>query len=216
MYADRDIQSYEQIKNYPFANIISRAEEYVTQGQDRWVRKKLQYTIDVFIRNSNSTNADIEAVTADLEKRLYNNYSLVNQYGYRTCTECYINSLTPFNLETTKPAGGLQMILNVYYRQDLEDPNQPQAAEELVYKSGQVNTIGFTGSPQRAAVSFVTPFSDVNYAVDLTPLVGGVLSGGYAPIVYNKTVSGFNISINANTLTGLTGIMWVATPYSNS
>ena len=54
-----------------------------------------------------------------------NNYKLVNKNGRRTCTELYLTSNQPFIVERTKPYGGIQVNLDVYYRQDLENPALP-------------------------------------------------------------------------------------------
>lgn len=130
--SDRDTMGYESIKNYPFANVIARAEDYVEQGQDRWVKKRLSYTIDVYLREHNKMNADIEDILADIESRLMNNYVLPDSAGNRTCTECYFSFNHPFGLDETVPAGGLQIGLDVYYRQDIDNPSIPSIAVPAV------------------------------------------------------------------------------------
>ena len=125
IYADRDIQSYEQIKNYPFANVIARSEQYITQGTDRWVRKKIGYIVDIFSLNENQMNEETEALVADMEKKFFGNFFLIDANGSRTCTECYILSSVPFYTEATRPKNGVQFVIDVFYRQDLENPNKP-------------------------------------------------------------------------------------------
>jgi hypothetical protein len=144
LYTVRDIQSYEKIQKFPFANVITRDEIYTEQGQDRWVKKTLGYTIDVFVRNVNKINNDIEDILADIEKRIYNNYVLPDYAGNRTCTECYITSNRPFGIESTQPAGGIQIMMDVFYRQDISNPALPSAT---VVTAGGFGAGGFGQNP---------------------------------------------------------------------
>jgi hypothetical protein len=130
LYTDqnRDSFSYEVIKNFPFANVISRNEVVTSQGQDRWVKKTLSYTIDAYLRNVNKINEDIEDILADVEYRMMNNYVLPDVNGNRTCTECYFTFNKPFGIESTQPSGGVQIGMDIFYRQDLENPALPSTS----------------------------------------------------------------------------------------
>ena len=73
-------------------------------------------------------------------------------------------------------------------------------------KSGIVLAASFSGTPLKYTVSFVTPFPDANYAINVL----GVDKRSWTYDPATKTSSGFVINANANG--ALTGeISWTAT-----
>ena len=81
-------------------------------------------------------------------------------------------------------------------------------------KAGEVLAGAFSGDPKVSPVLFNTSFLNSNYSVSLTP-EGSMMMGGYAISIYDKTNTGFSINMNTNTITGLTSVMWVASPFVN-
>lgn len=81
-------------------------------------------------------------------------------------------------------------------------------------KAGEVLAGAFSGDPKISAVLFNTPFMNSNYSVSFTP-EGSMMMGGFAISIYDKTNTGFSINMNTNTITGLTSVMWVASPFVN-
>jgi hypothetical protein len=79
----------------------------------------------------------------------------------------------------------------------------------LKTKSGTVAGASFTGAPRKATVTFTTPYSTTNYSIGIT----GVNNRTYT--YESKTVSGFVINTNANTV--VTGnVDWQTIEYGES
>ncbi len=77
----------------------------------------------------------------------------------------------------------------------------------LEQKSGRVLKASFSGNPKTATVTFSTAMSTADYSVQLTPEG----TGGFSPYVENKTTAGFDINANANNITRLVFMGWLAT-----
>ncbi len=77
----------------------------------------------------------------------------------------------------------------------------------LEQKAGRVLQAAFSGNPKKATVTFSTAMSTANYSVQLTPEG----TGGFSPYTENKTTAGFDINANANNITRLVLMGWLAT-----
>ena len=79
----------------------------------------------------------------------------------------------------------------------------------LPTKAGKVLNASFSGSPKKATVTFITPFANTNYSINVTALVG---SGGatYAPVVESQLAGSFVINVGANNIGNLTAVSWTA------
>jgi len=73
-------------------------------------------------------------------------------------------------------------------------------------KSGIAVTADFSGAPLVATVTFVNPYSDTNYVVQLSTQANS--TNGYFPNIQNITSAGFDINLRVNTSTNLVGIHW--------
>jgi hypothetical protein len=79
----------------------------------------------------------------------------------------------------------------------------------LKTKSGSVASGSFVGTPRTASVTFVTPFSNTNYSIQITG------SDNRTFTYTSKATTGFTINTNANTpLTG--NVDWVAIEHGES
>jgi len=129
VFTDEDILSHEQIIEYPFVNVVSKAESYLNAGDstlhDIRLRKTASYDMDCYIRSIDDPNDSIEKILADIEKRFMLNYNLQDSSGKRTAVECMFTFNEKFGIETNKPLHGISIGLDVFYRQDLNDPTVP-------------------------------------------------------------------------------------------
>lgn len=108
---------------------------------------------------------------------------------------------------------------NIFIGGSLSGPfNPPSSSEEIIsgpagedgedfsptIKAGVIEADDFTGSPRKSTVTFITPFPDDNYVVNVTAVDSR--SWTYE----NKTAAGF--TVNSNASTALTGeVSWTAT-----
>jgi hypothetical protein len=83
------------------------------------------------------------------------------------------------------------------------------ASNVLKTKAGSVTNTTFSGTPLTASVTFVSSFSDTNYAISITG------EDSRAWVVQNKTANGFVINSVSNTaVTGTT--YWTCTAYGEN
>ncbi len=75
-------------------------------------------------------------------------------------------------------------------------------------KSGKKIPGDFAGSPKKATINFVTPYSSVAYAVAFDPVSSsGVI---FTPNAENKTINGFDINLGTGNIADLVEILWQA------
>ncbi len=79
----------------------------------------------------------------------------------------------------------------------------------LQNKAGNVAVGSFAGNPKEATVTFSAAFSNTNYAVVLSHRVQNQAS--YMVSYHTKTVSGFTILVDADNVSDLLAVDWVAT-----
>jgi len=81
-------------------------------------------------------------------------------------------------------------------------------ARALLTKSGIAAGGSFSGNPKKTTITFVTPFSDALYAVQL----GCVTTSGktFAPIVESQLAGSFVINVGTNNVTDLVQVDWSA------
>ncbi len=75
----------------------------------------------------------------------------------------------------------------------------------LLQKAGMVTGSTFSGNPKKATVTFVTNFTDNNYAVNITGTINRTWTVG------SKTLSGFTINANADPAFNSSEVYWNAT-----
>ena len=81
-------------------------------------------------------------------------------------------------------------------------------------KTGSVNIGDFSGNPLVSSVTFLTAMPSADYAVE----TGQIDNGSGSPVqitISNKTVNGFDISLNAASAPNLVSVDWVARLYNN-
>lgn len=75
-----------------------------------------------------------------------------------------------------------------------------------VAKAGRILPVSFAGAPLSAAVVFGAAFPDNDYAVVYD---AETTDGSAYPIgIHTKSASGFTLSLNSNTLSGLVAVTW--------
>lgn len=74
----------------------------------------------------------------------------------------------------------------------------------LFIKNGILLNTSFSGTPKKATVTFTIPFSTLNYSITISANTARTWS------YENKTINGFTLNSNANSLTNLTEISWQA------
>lgn len=128
LYCLGSVQSVEQMTRFPHVNLRIVEERSwdadTPMYQDRVNRKHLIYRMDCFLSVVNDLRFVKEDVLARVEQHFMNYFTIPDENGRRTCTECMFLSNQEFGTLSTKVLGGVSIELKCFYRQELHDPAQ--------------------------------------------------------------------------------------------
>jgi len=122
-----EVVEHSQRKDYPSVDAVWGDEVYTnefTGGHSLGLYEKIaDLFIDVWIKELDGMTTMKEKVIADIEKYFGTNYSIPDENGNGTAFNCIISNNRHFGTRAEKPRGGISILLKVYYRQQLINPN---------------------------------------------------------------------------------------------
>jgi hypothetical protein len=142
---------------------------------------------------------------SDLPSGLTNTFFVNDGLGARLITIATATGAElPLQTNALIDAGSdFQIVTKKYFNDNLS-----ASTYTLTVESGEVAAVSFGGNPKTATVTFSSNFPTALYHVSVT----GQGNDNYDITVENKTISGFDINLNANTVPA-NPITWKATTY---
>lgn len=127
---------YEDISEFPAVNLSYGTEEiknrhegsHTQQGANKWIYEcEFPVIMDFFLKvaNKSEMRRDILRMKYDVQFRFGQgtNYAVPDSNGIGTCLDCICMESTPFYIDSNKPNCGIQIVYNVIYRHESENPN---------------------------------------------------------------------------------------------
>lgn len=121
-----DVEFAER-KNFPSIDLVWGDEIYTNDVPGSHTTGAYEKIADLFIEGwfheAEDMTLEKEKLIADIEKYFGTNYWIPDSSGNQTAFNCMLTKNSHFGGENNKPKGGISMLLKVYYRIELTNPN---------------------------------------------------------------------------------------------
>jgi len=110
---------------FPSANVSWGREERTNEhinGNNELLDIRFEVQVDVFISESDDPALAQDKMIADIQQRFGQNWYIQGSDGERTAFNCLFAASEPFGIEGQKPNCGVSVMIEVWYRIKLTNP----------------------------------------------------------------------------------------------
>lgn len=120
-------KAFSERKKYPSIDILPGEEIYtnnISGGNSLGGYNKIfRVFFEVWLDERENLKLEQNKMIADFEKYFGTNFKLPDSVGSQTAFNCILTRNVPFGMGDNRPRGGVDFLLEVYYRILLTDPN---------------------------------------------------------------------------------------------
>jgi hypothetical protein len=126
LHAYDEKMSIENMKEFPSLVVVLDKDRQNSADQQSFnvIQKNAFFKVICILHDVNDMVSARENILQDIEKLLGTNYMLPSSTGTCTATLATVVDAIPFGIKETKPNGGIEISVQVQYRQLRTDPTR--------------------------------------------------------------------------------------------